>query len=59
MVLFYIASAIWPEDNPFLDEHLVNILVLSGLLLANAGRYYGLGKAWQRLGFVKDRPYLS
>jgi thiosulfate dehydrogenase [quinone] large subunit len=59
MATFYLATAIWPEHNPFLDEHLVNILVLTGLLLANAGRYYGLGKAWQRLGFVKDRPYLS
>jgi hypothetical protein len=29
-----------------------------GLILANAGRYYGLGKVWQRVGFVKDRKYL-
>jgi len=24
-------------------------------VLANAGRYYGLGKIWQRLEFVKER----
>jgi thiosulfate dehydrogenase [quinone] large subunit len=58
MATFYLATAIWPEHNLFLDEHLVNILVLTGLLLANAGRYYGLGKAWQRLGFVKSHRYL-
>jgi thiosulfate dehydrogenase [quinone] large subunit len=58
MGTFYLATAIWPEHNPFLDEHIVEILVLAAVLLANAGRYYGLGKAWQRLGFVKDRHYL-
>jgi thiosulfate dehydrogenase [quinone] large subunit len=58
MAVFYLATAIWPEHNPFLDEHIVEILVLAAVLLANAGRYYGLGKAWQKLGFVKDRRYL-
>lgn len=32
---------------------------LAGLFLANGGRYYGLGKVWQRRGFVKDRRYLD
>jgi len=58
LAIFYLATAIWPEHNPFLDEHIVEIVVLVGVLLANAGRYYGFGKAWQKLGFVKDRPYL-
>jgi thiosulfate dehydrogenase [quinone] large subunit len=58
MGTFYLATAIWPEHNPFLDEHIVEILVLAAVLLADAGRYYGLGKGWQRLGFVKDRRYL-
>jgi thiosulfate dehydrogenase (quinone) large subunit len=58
LATFYLATAIWPEHNPFLDEHIVEIVVLVGVLLANAGRYYGLGKVWQKLGFVKERPYL-
>ncbi len=58
LATFYLATAIWPEHNPFLDDHIVEIMVLVGVLLANAGRYYGLGKAWQKLGFVKDRQYL-
>lgn len=58
LATFYLATAIWPEFNPFMDQHLVEIVVLVGLLLANAGRYYGLGKTWQKLGFVKQRPYL-
>ena len=52
------ATAIWPEHNPFVDDHFVYMIVLVGLILANAGRYYGLGKVWQRVGFVQDRRYL-
>ncbi len=58
LAIFYAATAIWPEHNPFVDEHVVYSVVLVGLVLANAGRYWGLGKTWQRLDFVKDRRYL-
>ena len=58
MAIFYTATAIWPEHNPFLDDHVIEAVVLAGLFLANAGRYYGFGRAWQRLGFVKNRKYL-
>jgi thiosulfate dehydrogenase [quinone] large subunit len=58
MAIFYTATAIWPEHNPFLDDHVVYAVILVGLILANAGRYYGLGKIWQRVDFVKDRKYL-
>ena len=58
MVIFYTATAIWPEHNPFLDEHVIEAVILVGLMLANAGRYYGLGKIWQRFEFVRDRRYL-
>ena len=56
MATFYLGTAIWPEHNPFVDDHFVYAIVLVGLILANAGRYYGLGKVWQRVGFVQDRP---
>jgi thiosulfate dehydrogenase (quinone) large subunit len=58
LTIFYTATAIWPEHNPFLDEHVLEAAVLVAIILANAGRYYGLGKVWQRVGFVKDRRYL-
>jgi thiosulfate dehydrogenase [quinone] large subunit len=58
MAIFYAGTAIWPEHNPVVDEHVVLAVVLVGLILANAGRYYGLGKVWQRVGLVKDRKYL-
>jgi thiosulfate dehydrogenase [quinone] large subunit len=59
MAIFYTATAIWPEHNPFLDDHVVEALVLGALLLANAGRYYGLGKVWQRTTVVQRFPILA
>jgi thiosulfate dehydrogenase [quinone] large subunit len=59
MAIFYTATAIWPEHNPFLDDHIVYAIVLVGLILANAGRYYGLGKVWQRTALVKRYPILT
>lgn len=55
MAIFYGATEIWPEFNPAVDQHVVLAIVLIGVILANAGRYGGLGKAWQRLPSVKDR----
>ena len=58
LATFYLGTAIWPEHNPFLDEHVIESVVLVGLILANAGRYYGLGKVWQRYALVRDRRSL-
>jgi thiosulfate dehydrogenase (quinone) large subunit len=58
LAAFYLGTAVWPEHNPFLDDHVVYAVILVGLILANAGRYWGLGRIWQRYGFVRDRRYL-
>ena len=31
MAIFYLGTAIWPEHNPFLDDHFVYAIVLVGL----------------------------
>ena len=59
MGLFYTATAIWPEHNPFLDEHIVYIVVLIGIAIVGAGRYLGLGKYWERLDVVRKHPFLA
>ena len=59
MVVFYTATAIWPDNNPFLDEHLVFLVVLIGIAYVGAGRYLGSGKAWERVRFVKKHPILT
>ena len=58
MVLFYTASALSPENNPFLDDHVVYAIVLVGIAVVGAGRYLGLGRSWEQLGFVQKYPIL-
>jgi thiosulfate dehydrogenase [quinone] large subunit len=59
MAIFYTATAIWPDNNPFMDDHVVEALVLGALFLANAGIYLGFGKVWQRTELVQKYPILA
>src|SRR5215207_10167254 len=58
MVLFYTASALSPENNPFMDDHIIYAIVLAGIAVVGGGRYLGLGKQWERLSFVQKYPIL-
>jgi thiosulfate dehydrogenase (quinone) large subunit len=58
MLLFYTASALSPENNPFMDDHLIYAIVLAGIAVVGGGRYLGLGKQWERLSFVQKDPIL-
>lgn len=42
-----------PDNNPFMDDHLIYAGVLGLLALLNAGRYLGLGTMWERMPFVQ------
>jgi thiosulfate dehydrogenase (quinone) large subunit len=59
MVIFFTATAIWPEHNPFVDEHVIEFVVLVGLFLANAGRHLGFGRWWERMALVRKHPILA
>lgn len=58
MAMFYVSGAIWPENNPFLDDHVVYALVLLGIAVVGAGRYLGLGGWWERTALVRRFPIL-
>ena len=58
MILFYTSSAIWPENNPFIDDHIIYAIALAGIAYVGAGRYLGLGRQWERLGIVSRNPIL-
>ncbi|MFI6820183.1 hypothetical protein ACIBJE_04430 [Micromonospora sp. NPDC050187] len=47
-----------PENNPLVDEHLINAALLAGLALVAAGDTLGLGRAWARLPLVQRFPWL-
>jgi len=59
MGIFYTATAIWPEHNPFVDEHIVFIVLLGTLAVVGAGRYLGLGRRWEETALVKRLPVLK
>ncbi len=47
-----------PENNPFMDDHLIYAGVLILLALTAAGETLGLGKIWNRLPIVRRLPWL-
>ncbi|HZK51251.1 MAG TPA: DoxX family protein [Actinomycetota bacterium] len=59
MLIFYTAAAVWPENNLFLDDHLVYAVIFAGLAYAGAGRYLGLGSWWRKTELVKKYPILQ
>jgi thiosulfate dehydrogenase [quinone] large subunit len=48
-----------PENNPFMDDHLVYAGVLALLALTAAGHTLGLGKYWTSLPIVQRLPWLK
>jgi len=48
-----------PENNPFMDDHLVYAGILAVLALTAAGNTLGLGAYWSRLPIVQRLPWLK
>jgi thiosulfate dehydrogenase [quinone] large subunit len=48
-----------PDNNPFMDDHLIYAAVLVVLALVGAGNTLGLGKAWANLPIVRDNGWLK
>ncbi len=57
-ILFYTAGFMPPEHNPFIDEHVINSIIMIGFLLTNPGRTLGLGSWWENTSLVKRFPIL-
>ncbi|MGL4744662.1 MAG: hypothetical protein ACRCXL_09800 [Dermatophilaceae bacterium] len=52
------SAALPPENNPFMDDHLVYALVFVMLALAGAGSTFGLGRWWASRPIVQRHPFL-
>ena len=59
MLVMMWSAALPPENNPFMDDHLVYALTLGVLLGVGAGRHLGLGDAWNRLAVVRHHRWLG
>ncbi|MGZ5403491.1 MAG: hypothetical protein ACXWDL_02455 [Nocardioides sp.] len=46
------------ENNPVVDDHLIGVIVMVVLVLANAGRTWGLGRWWESHDLVQRVPVL-
>jgi len=59
MVVLMWSAALPPENNPFLDEHIIYAVVLIGLALVGAGNTLGLGRWWAKTSLVQRYPWLT
>lgn len=59
MVVLMWSAALPPENNLFLDDHIIYALVLIGLALAGAGNTLGLGRRWTKTSLVQRFPWLT
>jgi thiosulfate dehydrogenase [quinone] large subunit len=48
-----------PDNNPFMDDHLIYAGLLAALALVGAGNTLGLGKVWAKLPIVQRLPWLK
>jgi thiosulfate dehydrogenase [quinone] large subunit len=57
MLLIYL-SLFPPENNPFVDEHIIYIIVLLFFTTTPVGQTFGLGSWWTKTRLVKRLPFL-
>jgi thiosulfate dehydrogenase [quinone] large subunit len=59
MVMLMWTAALPPQNNLFMDDHVIYALVLVGLALAGAGSTLGLGRRWEGTNLVKRYAWLA
>ena len=59
MMFLMWSSMLPPTTTPFMDYHWMYAAALIASVLANAGNYFGLGKWWSGLRFVRKCPILK
>jgi thiosulfate dehydrogenase [quinone] large subunit len=51
--------ALWPANNPFMDDHIIYALALVVFALTAAGDTWGLGKRWSSTRLVQRFSFLK
>jgi thiosulfate dehydrogenase (quinone) large subunit len=59
MLVLMWSAALPPDNNPFMDDHLIYALVLLGLAVVGAGNTLGLGRWWTSTGIARRHPWLT
>ncbi len=55
MLLMWLA-ALPPKNNPFLDDHVIYLIILLGLSSVRAWQWFGFGSWWSKTPIVKKYP---
>lgn len=58
MLLMMWSAVLPPENNPFIDDHIIYILILMVIKLGNNNQKLGLGGWWASQPVVKQNPIL-
>jgi thiosulfate dehydrogenase (quinone) large subunit len=58
MYLMMWSVALWPANNPFIDDHILGAISMVVLGLTLAGDTWGLGRVWARQHLVADHHIL-
>jgi thiosulfate dehydrogenase (quinone) large subunit len=59
LLVMMFSAVLPPENNVFMDDHLVYAVVLIGLALVGAGDTLGFGKVWGNTKLVRTYPILK
>jgi thiosulfate dehydrogenase [quinone] large subunit len=59
MLMLMWSASLPPENNLFMDDHIIYALVLISLAVVGAGKTLGLGERWARTGVVKRYAWLA
>jgi thiosulfate dehydrogenase (quinone) large subunit len=59
MVLLMWSASLPPENDVFMDNHIIYALLLVGLALVGAGNTLGLGRWWTNTSLVQRFPWLA
>lgn len=58
MLLLMYTALILPENNPFLDDHIIYAVLLGAIAISSRGYDLGLGKWWGNTELAKKYPIL-
>lgn len=59
MVVLMWSASLPPENDVFMDDHIIYALLLVGLVLVGAGKTLGFGSWWARTSLVQRYPWLA
>lgn len=59
MLMLMWTASLPPENNLFMDDHIIYALVLIGLAAVGAGKTLGVGERWARTAVVQRHSWLA